>query len=149
LRYRQWELRNAAGEHALLFIGTTATPKLTLHWSGELGYQGDGYVVTERGEQGLRLRDGHTVTVSRVRMRRLADRLLVQYGVVSPDGISARGAQSALRTAWDALRGSSGPYYVVRVAGIAVDGGNPKGPGHEPLLATVLWALSGAHQYPY
>jgi len=141
MRYRQWLLRDATGNEASLFVGATTKTQVMLRWSGELGYQGEGYVVTDRGEQALPLSDRHTVTITRAEVRHLSDRLLLQYAIVAPGGVVARGTQSAWRALWDALRGTSGPYYVVRVAGMPGGGVARVTRERDRLLATVLSAL--------
>jgi hypothetical protein len=139
--FQQWGLRDAVGNEALLFVKVTTHPQVVLHWDGELGFQGEGYEVTDRGERALRLSDGRTVETGRAEVQRLADRLLLEYAVVAPDGVAARGTGPLLRTAWDALRGQHGPYYLVRVA-VTKDGGlRGAVERSDRLLATVLATL--------
>jgi hypothetical protein len=108
-----------------------------VRWTGELGYQGEGYAVASRSRETIRLGDGSARTVSRVLVERLDDRRLLEYAVAGPDGVAASGTDGLAGTAWAALSGRAGPYYMVRVsapagAGAAVDG----------LLARVLPRLS-------
>jgi Protein of unknown function (DUF3485) len=137
MAYRQWSLRDPSGERLLLFIGATARLQTALHWTGELGFEGDGYEVTERGDRWLRLPDGRAVAVGRAVIDRLWDHRVVEYGVASHDGITARGAGSPLRTAWEALTDTAGPYYLVRVATQGADAQLAS----EHLLASVLTRL--------
>jgi Protein of unknown function (DUF3485) len=116
MAYRQWLMRDPDGAEALLFVGATDRLQTLLRWSGELGFQGEGYLVTGRGERALRTDGGLTVTVSEVRVQRLSDRRLLAYAVVRPDGVVPGGTAAPLAPAWSALLGRSGPYYLVRVA---------------------------------
>jgi hypothetical protein len=116
--FRQWALRDNAGRTAFLYLATTGSVKTILHWSGELGYQGEGYLVQGRGSRVLRLSTGAAARVSVVRIERLDERRVLAYAVVSPDGIAARGTDDLLRTGWEVLRGTAGPYYLVRVAAV-------------------------------
>jgi hypothetical protein len=116
LNYRQWVLRNTAGKQALLYVQATTKVQSMLHWSGTLGFQGEGYLVLHAGLQSLRLPDGSRTIVSVATLQRLGDRLLVAYAVVSPDGIACASTNNPLRTAWDALRGVAGPYYLARLS---------------------------------
>ena len=114
--YRQWLLRNAQGQQVLLYVGATARVQVMIHWTGELGYEGEGYLVQRRDRQTIRLRDESTATVSATLIQRLADRRLVESAVVGPDGISTPASNNLLHTAWLVLSGATGPYYLVRVS---------------------------------
>jgi hypothetical protein len=140
MSYRQWALRDTVGNEVLLFVGATAHLQTAVHWTGELGYQGEGFQVTERGERILRLEDGRTVAVERALIEHLSDHRVVEYAVASRDGVTARITGSLLRTVWEALRGEAGPYYLVRVS-MAAGGGPQAGHRGEQLLASVLGAL--------
>jgi hypothetical protein len=137
--YQQWLVRDPAGTEAVLYVGATSRVQTMARWTGELGYQGEGYLVTGWPEQRVRLADGSSAMVSRVLARRQADRLLLEYAVVGPQGEAASATSSLPGSAWDALTGRDGPYYMVRVAvpagsGTAADG----------LLADVLPPLVAA-----
>jgi hypothetical protein len=137
---QQWLLHDAAGDKALLYVETTGFVQRMFRWSGELGYQGDGFVVSDRGEREIRLADGRAVAIGHARVERLGGLLFLEYAVVSPDGVEARGTDSLVRTAWNALRGQPGPFYLVRVA--VMPGGNtPVVREGDQLLATVLTSL--------
>lgn len=114
--YRQWLLRDAHGIKALLYIGGTGRVQTMLHWTGELGYQGEGYLVTDRRHTVVRLADGSSATFSEVRIQRMADRRLLAYAVVGPDGVLPDATSSPVLTAWAAVLGRAGPYYLVRVS---------------------------------
>ena len=134
---QQWVLHDAMGDRALLYVETTAFVQRMFRWSGEVGFQGDGFTVSDRGERELRLADGHAVVIGHSQAERLGSSLLLEYAVVSPEGVEARGTDSLLRTAWNALRGGSGPFYLVRVA--IEPGGTASAAGvGDRLLATVL-----------
>jgi len=137
---QQWLLHDAAGDKALLYVETTAFVQRTVRWSGELGFQGDGFVVSDRGERELHLADGHAVVIGHAQVERLGGRLLLEYAVVSPEGVEARGTDSLLRTAWNVLRGGSGPFYLVRVA-VQPRGTAPVIAVGDRLLAAVLASL--------
>ena len=122
--YRQWLLRDEAGAETELYIGATGRLQPMLHWTGELGYQGEGYLVTDRRDGVVRLAGGSLAAVSEVRVRRLDDDRLLVYTVVGPDGMAPAGTSAPLRTAWAALLGRGGPYYLLRVS-VPVAGNAP------------------------
>ncbi len=146
--YRQWLLRDAAGIEALLYIGGTGRVQTMLHWTGELGYQGEGYVVTDRRHETVRLADGSSATLSEVRIRRLADDRLLTYAVVTPDGVAPDATSSPLRTAWAAVLGRAGPYYLVRVsvpiAGSVMDAENAASTLVAEMVPPLLALVRGA-----
>jgi hypothetical protein len=114
--YRQWTLRKPGGQAAFLYLAATDSAKIVVRWSGELGYQGEGYLVQGRRTRALRLSTGSTARVSVVHIQRLHEQRVLACAVVSPDGIAAQGTDHLLRTGWEVLRGTAGPYYLVRVA---------------------------------
>ena len=137
---QQWVVHDAAGDTALLYVEATGFVQRMVRWSGELGFQGEGFVVSDRGEREIRLADGRAMAIGHARVERLGGLLFLEYAVVSPDGVEARGTDSLLRTAWNALRGQPGPFYLVRVA--VMPGGNtPVVREGDQLLATVLTSL--------
>jgi Protein of unknown function (DUF3485) len=131
LRYRQWLLRDAEGNEALLYVGATARARSVLEWSGELGYQGAGYVVGGRTDVTVALAGGRRVTVGSSTVTRLDDRRLLRYAVVGPTGVGRDGRDLLLPAAWDMAVGRSSTYYVVRVT--VADG-----PGAEARAAAAL-----------
>jgi hypothetical protein len=140
MSYQQWAVRDAVGDEVLLYVGATARLQTALHWTGELGYQGEGFQVAERGERILRLEHGRTAAVARALVDHLSDHRVLEYAVASRDGVTAHITGSLLRTVWEALRGEAGPYYLVRVS-MAAGGGPQAGHRGEQLLASVLGAL--------
>jgi Protein of unknown function (DUF3485) len=137
--YRQWLLRDSAGNQAVLYIGVTGRVQTMANWSGELGYEGEGYSVRERSDRMLDTGDGHTATVGTALLQRLSTRRLVEYAVVDPDGIIPRGTDTLAQAAWDVLRGQGGPYYLVR-ASVVADAQDAAVPQRsaDRLLVTVL-----------
>jgi hypothetical protein len=134
--FQEWQVRDGAGNEALLYVGATSRVQTMLRWTGELGYQGDGYLVSGRPDGRLPLGDGSSALVSRVLAQRQGDDELLEYAVVGPDGVAPSGASSLPGSAWDAVSGRDGPYYMVRVS---VPAGG--GPVADRLLATVLRPL--------
>jgi hypothetical protein len=116
VRSRQWLLDDRAGDEALLYVGVTAQPRALLDWTGELGYQGDGYVVVATRDGWLRLADGRLAAVDDATVGRLTDRRLLRSAVVGPAGVVRRGWDLLLPAAWDLVRDHSDVYFVVRVA---------------------------------
>ena len=137
--YRQWLLRDGAGNEAMLYVGATGRAQTMVRWSGELGYEGEGYSVAERGERTLPTGDGRSATVGTALLQRLSSRRLVEYAVVDPEGIVPRGTDSLARTGWDLVRGQGGPYYLVR-ASVVADAQGPATPRltADRLLGAVL-----------
>src|SRR5207244_1059471 len=77
--FQQWLLRTPGGAEALLYVGSTSHVQAVVRWSGELGYLGEGYLVTGRHERTIRLGDGSAVTVSGLSVQRLDDRRLLLW----------------------------------------------------------------------
>lgn len=113
---REWRLRDAHGHPALLFLEAAVRPQALLHWSGELGYEGAGYLVRQRGRQAISLGGKRAALISASIVQRLGDRWLVESAVVSRDGVAAPAPDDLLRAAWLMLRGPDGPYYLVRIS---------------------------------
>lgn len=116
MMYQQWRLRDKDGVAVALYVGATAAVQKMVHWTGQLAYEGAGYQVVGQSIASVGLHDGSTALVSVVTVQHLADRELLVYAVIGPDGIAARSSDNLLRTAWDTLRGTDGPYYLVRVS---------------------------------
>jgi len=138
-RSRQWLLQDGAGHQALLFVGTTARPRVLLEWSGELGYQGAGYVVVGQKDGWLRLAGGRQAAIAETTVRRLGDRRLICSAVVGPTGVVRRGWDLVLPAAWDVMRDRPDAYYFVRVA---VADGPGAGDRADAVLAAVLTRLA-------
>jgi hypothetical protein len=139
LRSRQWLLDDGAGHQALLYVGATARPRALLGWSGELGYEGAGYVVVAEQDGLLRLAGGRQVAVGDATVRHLGDRRLLRSAVVGPSGVGRRGWDLLLPAAWDLLRDQPAAYYVVRVAVADEAGADARADG---VLAAVLARLA-------
>jgi hypothetical protein len=135
--YRQWLLRAADGTEALLYVGATGRPQTMVRWTGELGYQGDGYLVAGRSERTIRLAGGATATASSVLVHRQADSRILEYAIVRPDGVVPTGTSALAQTAWSALANRAGPYFMVRVS---VPAG--RAAAADALLAAVLPPLA-------
>jgi Protein of unknown function (DUF3485) len=131
MRSRQWLLRDGAGDQALLYVGATARARTALDWSGELGYQGEGYELAGRPDAPLALAGGRHGAAGGSTARRLEDQLVLRYAVVGPAGVVPRGRDLALPAAWDLLTGRAATYYAVRVT--VADG-----PGAEARAASAL-----------
>lgn len=114
--WKQWQLYSQRGTTAALYVEATNAVKRVMHWTGELGYLGEGYVVLQRYETTTPLSDGRSAPITVALVRRGADRQIIEYAYVSQDGIEAQGTDDFFRTAWRTLRGDSGMYYLVRVA---------------------------------
>ncbi len=142
LTYRQWLVRDAAGRQALLYVGATSRVQTMLSWSGELGYESEGYVVVGRRDAAVPLGGGGVAPVAEVTLQHLAERRTVLYAIVGPGGIGRRGLDLAPAAAWDLLRGSPEGCYLVRVS-VAGDGGDARTLGGG-LLSGALRALSRA-----
>ncbi len=113
--YQVSTLVNARGYQAQLYLASVSAQKM-IHWSGELGFEGDGYQTLRRDTTVVSLGGGSRVPVGVAVEQRLADRELVEYAVVDPDGTFAHSDDDLLGMAWGVVRGKDGPFYLVRVA---------------------------------
>lgn len=113
--YQVYQLVDGRGHLAQLYVGAESVQKM-IHWSGELGFEGAGYVALRQDVGRVRLPGGVEAPFSLSVEQHLADRQLEEYAVVSPDYIAAHAADNLARTGWDVLRGHAGRYYVARVA---------------------------------
>lgn len=114
--WKQWQLYDSRGERAALYVEATGEVKRVVHWTGELGYLGEGYIVMSREVTETPLTDGRHAPVTVAVVQHGADRQLLLYAVVSNNGIEAHGTDNFIRTAWDTLRGDDTVYYLVRVS---------------------------------
>ena len=114
--YRQWQLADSSGRRALLYLGATSRLQSVLLWSAELGYRGQGYVVTGRRDASVPLGDGRLAPVAETRLQHLADRRLLLYVVVGAGSFARQGRDLAVAGSWDLVRGHPGHYYLVRVS---------------------------------
>ncbi|HKF18482.1 MAG TPA: hypothetical protein VKF14_14995 [Candidatus Dormibacteraeota bacterium] len=138
MAYQQWQLVGASGQQALLYIGVTSRVPTMLRWSGELGYQGEGYVVVDRRNLLVQLGHGKHATAGEATLRHLSERRVIRYAIVGPHGIGREARDLMLGAAWDAVRGHAAAYYLVRVS-TSVD----SGVAATALFARVLSRLGG------
>lgn len=136
--YRQWLLREGSGQEALLYLGATARVQTMLEWSGELGYEGEGYVVTDRHRVSVPLPTGRQAPVMEAYLWHLDDRRLVRSAVVGPQGIAAEGRDLAPGSAWDLIVDHKATYYMVRVSAQA------PATGTDQIMARILDRLRAA-----
>ena len=117
MAYQQWLLRDQSGREALLFVGATGRPQTMLRWTGELGYQGDGYVVTEKRVTSITAGDGRRLPAQEALIQHLDDRRVLEYAVIGPGGrVAAQSTDLIPQVAWAGLQGRSADYYMVRVS---------------------------------
>src|SRR5262249_37681423 len=109
-------------------------------WSGELGYQGEGYVVVGRRDILVPIGDGRQAPVAEATLQHLADRRVIRYAMIGPHGIGREARDLVLGAAWDTVRGRADAYFLVRVS-TSADGG---GVAAADLLARVLARLAAA-----
>lgn len=146
LSNKQWQLRDPQGDVVYLYLETSAAVQRMVHWSGELSYLGAGYQVVGRAVTSVQMPDGTAIPYSAVTVQRLGDRQVLEYAIVSPDGIAAYATGNPLRTAWDTLRGDSGPYYLVRLSVPGRLGAQGARRAASQLLAPILSTLrAGDH----
>ena len=137
--YQQAVLVDAAGDEALLYVGTTPRIQTALRWSGELGFLGEGYLVTGRRDASVTVA-GRPAPVAEARLERLGDRVLVRSAIVGPHGVARSGRDLLWGAAWDLARGQPSTYYLVRVTTAADDRGAGDRAGE--VLAAALTRLS-------
>ncbi len=109
------EASNRRGSYAQIYEGSESVQKM-LHWSGELGFEGAGYVSSRRGVTMVRLDNGRSVGASYSIEQSSTDREFEEYAVVAPGYIAAHSTDHLVSDSWDVIRGRSGPYFVVRIA---------------------------------
>lgn len=122
LGYRQALLVDGAGHRALLYLGATPRIQSALRWSGELGFQGEGYLVTGRRDARVAVR-GRPAPVAEATVQHLNDRRLIRSAVVGPHGIARQARDLLPGAAWDLARGRPATYYMVRVSVAADEAG--------------------------
>jgi hypothetical protein len=120
LDYRQALLLDGSGHRALLYLGVTSRIQSALRWSGELGFQGEGYLVTARRDAWVTVR-GRPAPVAEVTLEHLADRRLVESAVVGPHGIARQARDLLWGAVWDLARSRASTYYLVRASVAASD----------------------------
>jgi len=146
LHYRQWQLRDPSGQEALLYVGISMRSMAALAWTGELGFEGAGFIVSETGERQIVLSDRSVVTVSTARVNHLSDSRVVMYAVASPRGVLVHRLSSVAEAAWDAVSGDRGPFFLVRVSVPVGTSESQASDQAATLLAVVLPRLVAAAQ---
>jgi hypothetical protein len=116
MAYRQWLLRDPSGRQALLYLGVTSRVQTALRWTGELGYQGEGYLVSGERPGAVAIGGGRSIPVTESVVMRLTDQRLLQYAVIGPSGPARQGLDLVPAAAWDSLRGRAVTYYLIRVS---------------------------------
>ena len=143
MAYQQWLLRDRSGREALLFVGTTSRPQTMLRWTGELGYQGEGYLVTEKRQTEVNVAGSSWLPAEEAVIQHLDDRRLLEYSVVGPGGRTvAQSTDLIPEVAWTGLQGRSVGYYMVRVSVPATPGAAPAAPVAADVLRSVLPRLT-------
>jgi hypothetical protein len=143
MAYQQWLLRDRSGREALLFVGATGRPQTMLRWTGELGYQGDGYVVTAKRVTSVTVSGGGRLPAQEALIQHLEDRRLLEYAVIGPGGkIVAQSTDLIPQVAWAGLHGHSADYYMVRVSVPASGGEQLSRSVAGEVLSTVLPRLA-------
>ncbi len=148
LHYRQWQLRDSAGHEALLYVGISTRSVAALSWSGELGYQGAGFLVSQAGERQLVLTDRSVATVSTAHVTHLSDSLVVMSAIASPRGVLVHRLTSFPEAVWDAIGGDRGPFFLTRVSVPVGTSDSQASVQASNLLATVLPRLVADAQSP-
>ena len=130
---QQWRLIDSKGDEAQLYVGITYRMTSALRWTGEAGYQAEGYVLDSKYSRRLIDKPASDPDVDSAVVRHYTDEEFLSYELVGPNGPSALSEESipGIVLALATTRGS--PYYVVRVS---VPGNRPTGPG-DALLAAV------------
>lgn len=141
-RYEEWDLRDGRGRTVQLYLASTVKIQRVLHWTGELGYEGEGYLVDRDGVGSLSLPGGRLVSYTWSRIHRLDRNLSLASAVVDGREISARGTDNWLQVGWDILRGKDTHAYLVRLAFPGWPGGATEQSRAQGLLAALLGRLA-------
>lgn len=144
--FRQWSVENASGLRALVYLEATRAPQRVLEWTGQLGYQGDGYRVSEPATRTLSAH-GTGGEVSTAYLTGSGGRLAMAATDLGPDGPGLGGASAAPRLLLDEVEGHQSLWYLVRVT--IVGSGRSGGSGGATdqatrLLASLVPALARA-----
>lgn len=113
---RQWRLIDGKGEEAQLYVGMSYRMTSALRWTGEAGYQAEGYVLESKFQRRLLGASPSATEFDSAIVRRYNDAEFLTYAIVGPNGVSALSQESipGIVLALATTRGS--PYYVVRVS---------------------------------
>lgn len=141
-RYDEWDLRDGSGHAVQLYLESTVKIQRVLHWSGELGYEGEGYLVDRRGVGSLALAGGARVPYSWSRIHHLDLSLSLASAAVDSGQVSARGTDNLLQVGWDIVRGKDTHAYLVRLAFPGWPGGPDEHSRAQGLLAPLLGRLA-------
>lgn len=140
-RFRQWTVKDASGDAALVYVEVTRKPQRVLAWTGQLGYQGQGYQVSDLGTRRLTA-SGVGGDVSTAHLTAPGERLTMAATDLGPDGLSPGGVSAAPRLLLDEAAGRRSLWFLVRVT---FAGSGDAGTEHAThLLAALLPALARA-----
>lgn len=140
--YRQWTVRDADGRQALLYLQATREPQRVIGWTGQLGYQGEGFQASGLAEHRLQVRGGASGMVTSAYLAAPGQLLAMAATDVGPDGFQTGGAAAAPRLLADEVLGRQSVWYLVRVAVPSQPLGEPTEAQADQLLAAVLPALT-------
>lgn len=112
--FRQWTVEDAAGDRALVYVQATREPQRVLDWTGQLGYQGEGYQVSELTRRTLETSTG-AGEVSTAHLTGDTEALTMSATDLGPDGLGAGGLSAAPRLVLDEVDGRQSLWYLVRV----------------------------------
>ena len=144
--YDEADLADGHGRTAQLYLESTVKIQRVLHWSGELGYEGEGYLVDLRGEGTLTLQGGDRVPYAWARIHHLDRSLSLAYAVVDGNAVSARGTDNLLQVGWDVLRGADTRAYLVRLTFPAWSTATAEQARAQQMLAPLLGRLRGVRR---
>ena len=139
--YGEWDLRDGSGRMVQLYLASTVKIQRVLHWTGELGYEGEGYLVDGRGVGSLSLPGVGRVPYTWSHIHRLGLNLSLASAVVDGREVSAHGTDNWLQVGWDILRGMDIHAYLVRLAFPEWPGGATEQSRAQGLLAPLLGRL--------
>lgn len=120
-RFRQWTVEDSSGDRALVYVEVTRQPQRVLEWTGELGFQGEGYQVSDGAGRSLAT-DGVAGEVRTAYLTGPGGRLAMAATDVGPDGLSPGGVSAAPRLLLDELGGQRSLWYLVRVTVMPAEG---------------------------
>ncbi|MGH7911002.1 MAG: hypothetical protein ACREQM_17535 [Candidatus Dormibacteraceae bacterium] len=143
-RFQQWTVRERDGRQALLYLEATREPQRVIGWTGQLGYQGDGFQASQVASHPLRLTGGESGTVTSAYLAAPGQLLAMAATDLGPDGYGVGGVSAGPRLLFDEALGQRSLWYLVRVAIPSQALGEPTQAEADQLLATVLPALLAA-----
>ena len=137
--FRQWTVEGAKGLRALVYVEATRKPQRILTWTGQLGYQGEGYQVSHLGTRAV-TRPGAAGEVSSARLAGPGHELAIAATDLGPDGLSVGGVTAAPRLLLDQVEGRRSLWYLVRVT--IIGSGSTSTDQAIRLLASLVPALA-------